>query len=241
VTSLGEPITGISSMATRAVLATLARAYEVRTERWVTIESVGGVDAAKRVRAGEPFDLVILARDAIHRLMADRHLVRGTARALARSGVAVAVRAGTSRPDIGTEEALRRAVQAARAVGISTGPSGVLLATLFERWGLQLGDRVIVASPGLPVGALLARGTVDIAFQQRSELIHIDGIEVLGPLPASIQTVTTFVGAVGARARQPDAAREVLGFFASRAAADAKRREGMEPPEVPEAPGGEPS
>lgn len=219
-------------MATRGVLAELGWAYEARSGRLVAIESVGGVDAAERVRAGEPFDVVVLARDAIDELRGGRFLVQGSDVDLARSGVAVAVRAGAPHPDIGSEAALRRAVGEARAIGISTGPSGVALAKLFARWGMTevLRDRLVTARPGVPVGTLVARGDVELGLQQLSELIHVEGIDLLGPLPAPIQIVTTFAAAVGAHAPQPEAAREMLAFFASPAAADAKRRQGMEPP-----------
>jgi molybdate transport system substrate-binding protein len=224
------PIAAISSMATSAILTELVRGYEVQSGRTATLESVGGVDAAGRVAAGEPFDLVVLARDAIDRLRAAGHLVAGSERDLARSGVAVAVRAGAPRPDVGSEDAVRRAVLAARRIGTSTGPSGVQLAQLFERWGIaaDLHGRIVTAPPGVPVGALLARGEVDLGFQQLSELVHRPGIDVVGPLPAEIQIVTTFSGAVGTRARQPGAARTLLDFMTSPAAADAKRRAGME-------------
>jgi molybdate transport system substrate-binding protein len=226
------PITGISSMATRAVLAELAALYEARTERGVSIESVGGVDAAKRVQAGEPFDVVILARSAVDDLSREGHLVPSTAVDLVHSGVAVAVRAGAPRLDISSEERLRRAVQSARGIGISTGPSGVQVTKLFDRWGLadDLRDRLVVARPGVPVGTLVARGEVELGFQQLSELIHIEGLVVLGPLPAPIQIVTTFAGAVAVRARQPEAARDLLAFMASPTSAAAKRRQGMEAP-----------
>jgi molybdate transport system substrate-binding protein len=147
-----------------------------------------------------------------------------------RSGVAVAVRAGGARPDIGDEAALKRAVLGARTIGYSTGPSGVALAKLFERWGVAeaLRPRIVTPPPGLPVGRLVARGEVELGFQQLSELIRMDGIDVVGPLPAAVRIVTTFSAGVGARARQPDAARALVAFMASPAAAEAKRREGME-------------
>jgi molybdate transport system substrate-binding protein len=224
-------ITGISSMATRSILAELARAYEGRAGCVVAIESVGGVDAARRVRAGEAFDVVVLASDAIDTLLAGEHLVADSKVDFVRSEVAVAVRAGAARPDIGDEAALKRAVLAARAIGYSTGPSGVQLAKLFERWGVAetLHPRIVTPPPGVPVAGLVARGEVELGFQQLSELIRLDGVEVVGPLPVAVQIVTTFSAGVGARARQPDAARALLAFLVSTAAADAKRRGGMEP------------
>jgi len=226
------PITGISSMATRAVLAELVSAYETGSGRGTVIESVGGVDAAARAQAGEPFDVVVLASEAIDRLLTAGQVVAGSKVDLARSGVAVAVRAAAVRPEIGSDDALRRAVLAARTIGYSTGPSGVALGRLFERWGItkRIRDRIVTPPPGISVGALVACGEVELGFQQLSELIHVEGIDVLGPLPASLQIVTTFSAAVGVRARQPDAARALLDFMASPAAADAKRRHGMTPP-----------
>jgi len=227
-------VTGISSMATRALLAELAAAYEARSGQGVAIESAGVVDVAKRVQAGEPFDVVVLARDALDKLGADGHLVPGSAVDLARSGLGVAVRAGvprSARPAIDTEEALQRAVLAAPTIGYATGPSGGHLATLFERWGIAeaVQERVVTAPPGVAVGALVARGEVALGFQQLSELIHLNGIEILGPLPPAVQIVTTFSGAVSARARAPEEARALLAFLASPDAAAAKRRQGMEP------------
>ena len=217
-------------MATKAVLADLANAYEARSRHVVVIESVGVVDAAKRVQAGEPFDVVVLASDAIDKLLASDHLVAGSKVDLARSGVAVAVPAGAPRPEIGSEDALRGAVEAASTIGYSTGPSGVALAVLFQRWGIaeRIRDRIVTPPPGMPVGSLVARGEIALGFQQLSELLYVAGIDVLGPLPPEIQIVTTFSAAVGARARQPDDARALLAFMASPAATDAKRRQGME-------------
>jgi molybdate transport system substrate-binding protein len=217
---------GISSMATRQVLAELVAGWG----KPVSIESVGGVDAAKRVQAGECFDVVVLASTAIDKLIAEGHLQPGRVDVV-RSGVAVAVRAGAPRPDIATEEALRQAVLAAGRISYSTGPSGVHLANLFERWCIaaQIKDRIVEAPPGVPVGSLVARGEVELGFQQLSELMHLEGIEVLGPLPAAVQVLTIFSAGVGVRSTQPRMAREFLAYLVSAAAAEAKRRHGMEP------------
>ena len=107
------PITLISSMATRQVLAELARAYAAQSGCEVALESVGGVDAARRLQAGEAFDAVVLAQDALAKLVASGHVVAGSCVDLVRSPVAVAVRAGAPRPDVASEAALRRAVAAA--------------------------------------------------------------------------------------------------------------------------------
>ena len=224
-------IKGISSMATRQVLAELVELYGRQCADRVAIESVGGVDAAKRVQAGEVFDVVILASDAIAKLAASGHVVPASQVDLVHSGVAVAVRAGASVPDISSEDAVRRAVLAARSLSYSTGPSGVALAKLFERWGIaqEIAPRIVQAPPGVPVGTLVARGEVELGFQQLSELLHVSGITLVGPLPPAIQITTTFSGAIAANARQPDAARALLAFMASPEAADAKRRQGMDP------------
>ena len=178
----------ISSMATRQVLADLVADFERTSPHRVSTESVGGVDAAKRVQAGEAFDAVVLAANAIDQLIAAGRIVAGSRVDLVNSGVAVAVRAGSARPDIATEDSLKRAVLAARSIGYSTGPSGVQLAKLFERWGIaeQIERRIVQAPPGVPVGSLVAQGEVALGFQQLSELMNLAGIDVLGPLPAAI-------------------------------------------------------
>ena len=225
------PLTGISSMATRQLLSELTAAYAQRTGQVVAIEAVGGVDAAKRVQAGEAFDMVILAADAIAKLVASGHLRADSVVALVHSGVAVAVRVGTPLPDISSEDAVRQAVLAAPTLSYSTGPSGVALARLFERWGIaqQIRERIVTAPPGVPVGSLVARGEVALGFQQLSELIHVDGITIVGPLPPAIQITTTFSAAMTTGCARPAEVQALLGFMASNDAVDAKRRQGMEP------------
>jgi molybdate transport system substrate-binding protein len=221
----------ISSMATRQVLADLVELFQRHSAQAVAIESVGGVDAARRVREGEAFDVVVLASDAIEQLIAGGQIVAGSRVDLVRSGVSIAVRAGAAHPDVGTEDALKDAVLAAGSLSYSTGPSGVHLAKLFERWGIAdaIRERIVQAPPGVPVGSLVADGKVELGFQQLSELMHLPGIDVLGPLPAPIQIITTFSAGLSVTSTQPEAVQAMLDFMISPAAAEAKRRNGMEP------------
>lgn len=228
-------ITGISSMATRRVLAELAQAWQARGGAALALESVGGVDAARRVQAGEAFDAVFLASDAIDQLIASGHAVAGSKVDLVLSRTGVAVLAGIEPPDIGTEAALRDAVLAAPSIGYSTGPSGVALQKLFQAWGVaeQLQPRLVQARPGVPVGQLVADGEVALGFQQLSELIHVPGITIVGPLPDAVAIDTIFSGAVVAGSAQAQAVQQLLAFMASEAAAAAKRQQGMAPAAVP--------
>lgn len=222
-------------MATRQLLAELVSAYRQRSGQPVEIESVGGVDAAKRVQAGEAFDVVVLASDAIDKLAAGGQVLAGSKVDLVHSGVAVAVKAGAARPDLGSEAAVRQAVLAAPTIGYSTGPSGVALVKLFERWGIadQVKARTVQAPPGVPVGTLVARGEVALGFQQLSELINLEGIDVVGPLPDAIQVTTTFSAGICTASSRGEDVRRMLEFMASPEAAPAKQRNGMEPATTP--------
>ena len=222
-------------MATRQLLAELAAAFEKQSGCVVSLESVGGVDAVKRIQAGEVFDLAVLGSDAIDKLMASGDICADSKRDLVRSGVAVAVRAGAALPDISSEDAVRLAVRAARSISYSTGPSGVALAKLFQRWGVadEIQSRLVQAPPGVPVATLLASGQVELGFQQLSELLHVDGVTVVGLLPPAIQITTTFSAGVPTRASADSSTAEqvraLLDFMTSPQTAAAKRRQGMEP------------
>jgi len=183
-----------------------------------------------RLKAGETVDLVILSAAAIDDLGTLGIVAPGGRFDLAKSGVAVAVRAGAARPDISSGEALKRTVLAARSIVYSKGPSGVYLSGLFERMGIagQLKPKVQVVQ-GEPTGAVVARGEAEIAFQQMSELLPVPGIDIIGPLPDDVQEITVFSAGLHARAGAPDAAKALVRFLTNPAAAPVIRAKGMEP------------
>lgn len=227
-----RPVNLLSSMAGHALLAELARQFERETSQPVVVEAAGGVDVAKRVRADEAVGVVVLASDVIDKLIDEGKLRTGSRVDLIRSAVAVAVREGAARPDLSSEEAVKRAVLAAQSVSYSTGPSGVHLEKVFARWGIleQIRPRIVVPRPGVPVASLIASGAAALGFQQLSELLNVPGVAVVGPLPPAIQTLTTFSGGIGVQCAAPQAARALLEFMASPRTLEAKRRHGMDAP-----------
>lgn len=223
-------------MATKALLQDLSAAFSAASGIAVEVESTGGVDAAKRVANGEKVDLILLASDAIDRLMANGQAMPASRGDWVLSSVAMAVPAGAPKLRITDEASLRAAVEAASSIGYSTGPSGSYLERLFQSWGLTeaVKAKLVVPAPGVPVGALIAKGQVSLGFQQRSELTGLAGITLLGDLPEDIAYTTIFSSALGlALAHDPERQRATQmwqAFLMSPQTAEVKRRHGMQPP-----------
>jgi len=221
-------VKAISSMATRHVLIDLLAMAASAGLPPLELESVGGVDAAQRVAAGEPFDLVFLAHDALEKLGTAGAVDAATITPLVLSEVAIAVPSGStetaSRPVVAPfadAAGVREAVRNAARIGYSTGPSGTALLELIDDWGLtgEVGDRLVQARPGVPVARLLADGEADLGFQQLSELVGQPGVRILGVLPADYAIDTVFSGAVAMASTRPGDVRELLSFLASDATA----------------------
>jgi molybdate transport system substrate-binding protein len=107
----------------------------------------------------------------------------------------------------------------------------VQLAKQFETWGIaeQIGPRIVQAKPGVPVGSLVAQGEVALGFQQRSEMLGVAGITIVGGLPKAVEIITTFSGSVAATCQQPQAMHALLAFWQSSACDALKRQHGMDP------------
>jgi molybdate transport system substrate-binding protein len=219
----------LSSLAIKEAYLELQPQFEKKSGLKVQTEWLGMVDIVKRVKAGEVADLLIASQKVLGEMKAAGKV--SAVVDLAKSGVAVAVKKGAKRPDIGSAEAVKRALRAARSIGYSSGPSGVYLAELFQKWGIaeELRAKSTQTPPGTAVGPLIADGRVEIGFQQMSELLPTAGIDIIGPLPADIQIVTTFSGGVHAAAQDADAARAWLDFLTAPQSAAVLRRHGMDP------------
>ena len=174
-----------------------------------------------QIRRGVPADIVILSREGLADLIEERRTVAGTDMDLARSLQGMVVRAGAPRPDISSVEAFKRTLLDAASIAYSDSGSGTYLSTtLFAKLGVanqvEGKSRKVRGPPsGEPVAAVVARGEVEIGFQQVSELIHVPGVTYVGPIPAALQPGSSFAGAITSQARELDAARALLRFLAS--------------------------
>jgi molybdate transport system substrate-binding protein len=189
-----------------------------------------------RLARGEVADVVILDGGAADEL-GKRGLVRADSKTeLARSLIGMVVREGATRPDIGSVEAFRNTLLAAKSIAYSDSGSGTYLSTkLFARLGVAeaiAGKSRKVRGPpsGEPVAAVVARGEAEIGFQQVSELIHVPGISFVGTIPAEVQPMFTFAGALANTVRQPEAAAALLRFLASPEATPVIVKAGLAPP-----------
>lgn len=226
------PLAGISSMATRVLLAELSAAYTAAHGLEIRFESIGGVDAARRVESGEGVDLVVLAADAMARLLASGRLRADSLRPIADSPMYIAAPEGQARPAVDSADALRQALLDARAIGYSTGPSGQALLALLADWGLTdaLAGRLRQSPAGIPVATMVAQGDVDLGFQQLSELQGHSGVTLLGPMPPGLEIVTRFTAAVAATSGEPATAQRVVDDFASARHDALRRRLGLATP-----------
>lgn len=222
-------VMGLSSMATRAVLAELAAGVSARGPADVVFASAGGVEVARRVREGEVADLLVLASGAVEVLVEEGHLAADTVRPLFLSEVVVGVPAGAAATEVASLEQLQVALMGAGRIGYSTGPSGDALLRLLDDWGLRarLDGHLVQAPPGVPVGRMLEQGGADLGFQQRSELTGLTGVRVLGPMPAGAEITTTFTGAVLSCTRHERVARGVLEALAAPAFGAVAAEHGM--------------
>jgi molybdate transport system substrate-binding protein len=220
----------ISSQAIKEAYLAFAPEFERVSGHKLNTTWNGTNDILKKLRAGETFDMAILVTPAMEAMIKEGKIVGASRIDLVRSGIAIAVQKGAPKPDISTTDAVKRLLLAAKGIGYSSGPSGVFMEGLFKKWGIwdQVSAKIKQTQPGTPVGSILARGDVDIGFQQVSELLLYPGIQYVGPVPKEMDTVSVFAGGVHTGATQADAARELIKFISSPAALPFIKKTGME-------------
>jgi molybdate transport system substrate-binding protein len=221
----------ISTQATQEAYAELVAQFETATGHKVKTLFNGTLNVQKHLAAGEPFDLIIMAAPAVDEQIKLGRAVAGSRVDVAKSGVGVAVKKGAAKPDIGSVEAFRKTLLAAKSIGYSTGPSGIYMLGVFEKLGVaeQIKGKLKQTPSGVFVGNLIAGGETEVGFQQISELVHFAGIDYVGPLPGELQLMTVFAAGIHSGAKQADAARALVKFLSAPAAAPVFRKHGLEP------------
>lgn len=229
-TSHAAEVKVMASAAFQEAYLELVPEFERTTGHKVVTIWAPTVEMMQRLKGGETVDLVIIAADSLDELVKARKIAPESRVDLAKSGIGVAIRQGAPKPDIGTTEAFKRTLLAAKSIAYSTGPSGVYIKSLFDRMGIadELKPKMKQVQ-GVPIGEVVARGEAEIGFQQVSEILPVAGIELLGPLPADIQRITVFSAGVHVGAQQPDAAKALVRFLTAPAAFPVIRKKGMEP------------
>jgi molybdate transport system substrate-binding protein len=221
----------IASNAAKEAVLDLIPAFEKSSSHKVTMIWAGTETISNRIGGGEVVDVVLIAAPNIDKLISEGRLAKGSRADVAKSGIGVAVRAGMPKPDISSGDAVKKAVIEAKSIAYSSGPSGFYIADLFKKMGIadQIKDKVKQTPSGVQVGEVVARGEADLGFQQVSELLHLKGIDYLGPLPPDIQHFTVWSTALHSAAPFPDAGKALIRFLTSPEAAESIRKAGMEP------------
>jgi molybdate transport system substrate-binding protein len=221
----------LSSIATREAYLELVPQFEKATGNKVMTTWSGTTAIMKTMAEGkEQYDLVLLSGSELDQLITQGKIVAGSRADLAKSGIGIAVRKGAPRPDVGTADALKKSLLAAKTVGYTSGPSGVYMAGLIEKMGIaaQIKPKHRTVPSGGTVGTIVASGDAEIGFQQVSELVHIPGIDYIGPLPADVQCVTVFSSGIQAGAKEPAAAKTLQQFLTTPAAGAVMKKHGLE-------------
>jgi molybdate transport system substrate-binding protein len=226
----------LASGAVKETLTELAPQFEKASNQKLAITWAGTVDIKKKMAAGEVYDLVICASPEMETFIKDAKILGNSKVDLVRAGVGIAIKPGSPKPDLSSGDTLKQALLAAKSVGYSSGPSGVYLQSLFEKLGIadQIKAKAKITTPGVPVATLIRNGEAEIGFQQVSELIHEQGVDFLGPIPADVQKFTVFSSGVPVAATEQIGARALQKFLNAPAAAPVIKKNGLERiPRVP--------
>jgi molybdate transport system substrate-binding protein len=209
----------------RELVPLFARAHDVTAD----IEFQLTAALKRAIQDGAVFDIAILPRPELDDLIALGAIVRDRAADVARSIVGLAVRTGAAKPDIGSVEALRRALLQARSIAYSDGPSGAYVADLLAKLEIAAAVAAKVKLTSGPVAELVARGEAELGMQQIIAILPVAGAELVGPLPAELQNVIIYAAGVSPRAPDAQAATAFLAFMRGAQAKQLMRAKGLDP------------
>jgi molybdate transport system substrate-binding protein len=222
----------ISSVGVKTVLEELAPQFERASEHKVKITFGTAVPLKRQIDAGESFDVVILTPALVDDLAKQGKIAPGSASNVAKSGIGVAIRQGAPKPDIGSTDAFKKTVLAARMIAYSKeGQSGAVMARLMERLGIaeEMKAKTILETRSGGVALNVVEGKADLAFNLISEILPIAGAELAGPLPAELQSYVVFAAGIGATTKETEAAKAFINFLKAPAAVPVLKAKGMEP------------
>jgi molybdate transport system substrate-binding protein len=220
----------LSSNAVKTVLEELGPRFEKATEHKLVITFKSAAALKSDIEKGEAFDLAILTASAADDLIKQGKLAAATRTDLVRSGAGVAIRKGAPKPDISTTDAFKRTLLNARSIGyVEQGATGIYLKGLLERLGIAEELKPKTRLLATAAAEAVAKGEVEIGMTQISEILPYAEAELAGPLPPEIQLYTLFPAAISASAREPQAAKILIEFLRSPAAAIVIKAKGMEP------------
>ena len=223
----------LTTPALTEVWAELAPKFEATGHKLTIVYASSGA-VAKRVTDGETADLLISTPTGIDSLTKSGKVIDGTNTSIASSGMGVAVLKGAPKPDISNPDAFKRALLAANAVAYtdpaSGGASGVHMAKVLERLGIasEVNAKAKLGR-GVPAGSVVVKGEADIAIQQIPELLGVQGIEIVGPLPGDLQNVTMFAAGIPSGSANADAAKALVRFLQTPDSAAAIKKHGLDP------------
>jgi molybdate transport system substrate-binding protein len=228
-------LTVYSTIGVRSAAEGLFQNYEKSSGVKLTITWGTAPMLVKRIESGETADVLVLSRAGIEALKQLGKVVTGSEVALASSGVAIAVKQGAPKPDISTPEALKQTLLGCKSIAYSEpsagGASGVYFAKLIERMGIaeELKPKTKYPPPGGFCAALLMTGEAELALQQKPELLHIEGAEIVGMLPGDLNLITEFVTAIMSGSKNIEAAKALAAMLQSPDAKAVFRAKGLEP------------
>lgn len=230
-TARAEELRVLVPRAIATVLGVAGAQFEQETGYKLVVTSDIGAGLIRRINAGEPFDVFAGTPPQVAGLIADGKVIAETRTDLVRSGIGVEVRAGAPKPDISSVEAFKRTLLEAKSIAyLKEGASGLYLTGLFDRLAIADAIKSKVTRPDADiVSELVAKGEIEVGMVVMTQILTTPGVDLVGPLPAEIQSYVSFVGAVATNSHAPDVARALLKFLIGPVAVPIVKSQGMEP------------